>query len=99
MGIPCPAPLMSPLYTGCRVGVPVPGPTDVPPCPQSSAALWGGAGGRSLQRVAAVAFPSAQELEQWERAQDEAAQRDHRRIGKVSPAGGRGVPHSHRAPW
>ncbi|NXC07833.1 SYTC protein, partial [Orthonyx spaldingii] len=48
----------------------------------SSAALWGGAGGRSLQRVAAVAFPSAQELQQWERAQDEAAQRDHRRIGK-----------------
>ncbi|NWS91930.1 SYTM protein, partial [Toxostoma redivivum] len=48
----------------------------------SSAALWGGAGGRSLQRVAAVAFPSAQDLEQWERAQEEAAQRDHRRIGK-----------------
>ncbi|NXT61173.1 SYTC protein, partial [Chaetops frenatus] len=48
----------------------------------SSAALWGGAGGRSLQRVAAVAFPSAQDLGQWERAQEEAAQRDHRRIGK-----------------
>ncbi|KAM4880389.1 threonine--tRNA ligase, mitochondrial isoform 2-T2 [Sylvia borin] len=48
----------------------------------SSAALWGGAGGQSLQRVAAVAFPSPQDLEQWERAQDEAAQRDHRRIGK-----------------
>ncbi|NXL80542.1 SYTM protein, partial [Leptocoma aspasia] len=48
----------------------------------SSAALWGGAGGQSLQRVAAVAFPSTQDLEQWERAQDEAAQRDHRRIGK-----------------
>ncbi|XP_058716738.1 threonine--tRNA ligase, mitochondrial [Poecile atricapillus] len=48
----------------------------------SSAALWGGAGGQSLQRVAAVAFPSAQDLEQWERAQHEAAQRDHRRIGK-----------------
>ncbi|NXQ08798.1 SYTC protein, partial [Vidua macroura] len=48
----------------------------------SSAALWGGAGGQSLQRVAAVAFPSAQDLEQWQRAQDEAAQRDHRRIGK-----------------
>ncbi|NXQ13222.1 SYTM protein, partial [Peucedramus taeniatus] len=47
-----------------------------------SAALWGGAGGQSLQRVAAVAFPSTQDLEQWERAQDEAAQRDHRRIGK-----------------
>ncbi|NXD46388.1 SYTC protein, partial [Copsychus sechellarum] len=48
----------------------------------SSAALWGGAGGRSLQRVAAVSFPSARHLEQWERAQEEAAQRDHRRIGK-----------------
>ncbi|NXR83871.1 SYTC protein, partial [Pycnonotus jocosus] len=48
----------------------------------SSAALWGGVGGLSLQRVAAVAFPSTQDLEQWERAQDEAAQRDHRRIGK-----------------
>ncbi|NWW60511.1 SYTC protein, partial [Ifrita kowaldi] len=64
----------------------------------SSAALWGGAGGRSLQRVAAVAFPSAQDLEQWERAQEEAAQRDHRRIGKVSPASGQGVPHSHGDP-
>ncbi|NWV21973.1 SYTM protein, partial [Origma solitaria] len=48
----------------------------------SSAALWGGAGGQSLQRVAAVAFPSTRDLEQWERAQEEAAQRDHRRIGK-----------------
>ncbi|NXR66029.1 SYTM protein, partial [Rhadina sibilatrix] len=48
----------------------------------SSAALWGGAGGQSLQRVAAVAFPSTQHLEQWQREQDEAAQRDHRRIGK-----------------
>uniref|UniRef100_A0A8C5J1H6 Threonine--tRNA ligase, mitochondrial n=1 Tax=Junco hyemalis TaxID=40217 RepID=A0A8C5J1H6_JUNHY len=48
----------------------------------SSAALWGGAGGQSLQRVAAVAFPGARELEQWQRAQEEAAQRDHRRIGK-----------------
>lgn len=64
----------------------VPGPADVPLHPQSSAALWGGAGGQSLQRVAAVAFPSAQDLERWQRAQDEAAQRDHRRIGKVSAA-------------
>ncbi|KAI1230002.1 hypothetical protein IHE44_0010721 [Lamprotornis superbus] len=63
-------------------GVPVPGPVDVPLCPQSSAALWGGAGGQSLQRMAAVSFPSTQDLEQWERAQEEAAQRDHRRIGK-----------------
>ncbi|NXU34470.1 SYTC protein, partial [Drymodes brunneopygia] len=64
----------------------------------SSAALWGGIGSQSLQRVAAVAFPSARDLEQWERAQEEAAQRDHRRIGKVSPARGQGVPHSHGDP-
>ncbi|XP_027766078.1 threonine--tRNA ligase, mitochondrial-like, partial [Empidonax traillii] len=48
----------------------------------SSAALWGGLGGRSLQRVAAVAFPSREGLERWERAQEEAALRDHRRIGR-----------------
>lgn len=54
---------------------------------QSSAAFWQGPSGRlSLQRIAAIAFPSTQELEAWQQAQDEAALRDHRRIGKVSPA-------------
>ncbi|XP_052561432.1 threonine--tRNA ligase, mitochondrial [Tympanuchus pallidicinctus] len=49
----------------------------------SSAAFWQGPSGRlSLQRIAAVAFPSTQELEAWQQAQDEAALRDHRRIGK-----------------
>ncbi|XP_069734474.1 LOW QUALITY PROTEIN: threonine--tRNA ligase, mitochondrial [Phaenicophaeus curvirostris] len=49
----------------------------------SSAALGPGRGGRlSLQRLGAVAFPSAQHLADWQRAQDEAALRDHRRIGK-----------------
>ncbi|KAM6234282.1 threonine--tRNA ligase, mitochondrial isoform 2-T2 [Porphyrio hochstetteri] len=49
----------------------------------SSAAFWEGAGGRqSLQRVAAVAFPSAQGLAEWQRVQEEAALRDHRRIGR-----------------
>ncbi|NWI33906.1 SYTM protein, partial [Sula dactylatra] len=49
----------------------------------SSAAFWQGAGGRqSLQRVTAVAFPSAQDLADWQQAQDEAALRDHRRIGR-----------------
>ncbi|NWQ70686.1 SYTM protein, partial [Neopipo cinnamomea] len=48
----------------------------------SSAALWGGSGGRSLQRVAGVAFPAPEALERWERAQEEAALRDHRRIGR-----------------
>ncbi|NXW12049.1 SYTM1 protein, partial [Fregetta grallaria] len=52
----------------------------------SSAAFWRGDGGRrSLQRVTAVAFPSAQDLADWQQAQDEAALRDHRRIGRVSP--------------
>uniref|UniRef100_A0A8C3CJJ7 threonine--tRNA ligase n=1 Tax=Cairina moschata TaxID=8855 RepID=A0A8C3CJJ7_CAIMO len=52
----------------------------------SSAAFWGDpAERRSLQRVAAVAFPSTQELEAWQQAQDAAALRDHRRIGRVSP--------------
>ncbi|XP_064032025.1 threonine--tRNA ligase, mitochondrial isoform X2 [Pogoniulus pusillus] len=49
----------------------------------SSAALWPGPGAqRWLQRVAAVAFPSAQLLAGWQQAQDEAALRDHRRIGR-----------------
>ncbi|XP_068270589.1 threonine--tRNA ligase, mitochondrial [Nyctibius grandis] len=49
----------------------------------SSAAFWPGAGGpRSVQRVAAVAFPSAQDLARWQQEQDEAALRDHRRIGR-----------------
>ncbi|KAM6190183.1 LOW QUALITY PROTEIN: threonine--tRNA ligase, mitochondrial [Sarcoramphus papa] len=49
----------------------------------SSAAFWRGAGDRpSLQRLAAVAFPSAQDLAAWQQAQDEAALRDHRRIGR-----------------
>ncbi|XP_074785256.1 threonine--tRNA ligase, mitochondrial isoform X2 [Athene noctua] len=50
----------------------------------SSAAFWRepGGGRRALQRVAAVAFPSADALAAWQRAQDEAALRDHRRIGR-----------------
>ncbi|XP_075381195.1 threonine--tRNA ligase, mitochondrial isoform X5 [Mycteria americana] len=49
----------------------------------SSAAFWQGTGGRrSLQRVTAVAFPSARDLADWQQAQDEAALRDHRRIGR-----------------
>ncbi|XP_032991846.1 threonine--tRNA ligase, mitochondrial [Lacerta agilis] len=36
----------------------------------------------SLQRVYGISFPSPKQLAEWERAQEEAAQRDHRRIGK-----------------
>uniref|UniRef100_A0A8C4XIX3 threonine--tRNA ligase n=1 Tax=Falco tinnunculus TaxID=100819 RepID=A0A8C4XIX3_FALTI len=49
----------------------------------SSAAFWRGVRGhQSLQRVTAVAFPSAQQLAAWQQARDEAALRDHRRIGQ-----------------
>ncbi|XP_032305116.1 threonine--tRNA ligase, mitochondrial isoform X1 [Coturnix japonica] len=49
----------------------------------SSAAFWESPSGRlSLQRIAAIAFPSTQELQAWQQAQDAAALRDHRRIGK-----------------
>ncbi|NXC42651.1 SYTC protein, partial [Penelope pileata] len=49
----------------------------------SSAAFWqGSAGHHSLQRITAVAFPSAQDLAAWQQAQDAAALRDHRRIGR-----------------
>ncbi|NWW19584.1 SYTC protein, partial [Falcunculus frontatus] len=43
-GPQCPAPLMSPPYTGCGPGVPVPGPADVPPIHR----LWAGAPPLSL---------------------------------------------------
>uniref|UniRef100_A0A8B9SF10 Probable threonine--tRNA ligase, cytoplasmic n=1 Tax=Apteryx owenii TaxID=8824 RepID=A0A8B9SF10_APTOW len=49
----------------------------------SSAAFWRGDPAReSLQRIAGVAFPSAQLLAEWEQAQEAAASRDHRRIGR-----------------
>ncbi|XP_033837203.1 threonine--tRNA ligase 1, cytoplasmic [Periophthalmus magnuspinnatus] len=35
-----------------------------------------------LMRLLGVAFPGAKELEEWEREQEEARRRDHRRIGK-----------------
>lgn len=64
----------------------VPGPLPEPPTsPQSSASLWDrGVTRRHLQRVTAIAFPHPEDAARWQRAQDEAATRDHRRIGKVS---------------
>ncbi|XP_070622176.1 threonine--tRNA ligase 1, cytoplasmic-like isoform X2 [Erythrolamprus reginae] len=50
---------------------------------KNSATTWqGGHSGEPLQRIYGIAFPSAQQLAAWEQAQEEAAQRDHRRIGK-----------------
>lgn len=51
---------------------------------QSSSAFWKGDPAlESLQRVHGISFPSARQLEEWEQLQEEAASRDHRRIGKV----------------
>lgn len=36
-----------------------------------------------LQRVYGISFPDPKQLKQWEKWQDEAAKRDHRKIGKV----------------
>uniref|UniRef100_A0A8C6XXS2 threonine--tRNA ligase n=1 Tax=Naja naja TaxID=35670 RepID=A0A8C6XXS2_NAJNA len=49
---------------------------------KTSATSWqGGPSGESLQRIYGISFPSAQQLAAWEHAQEEAARRDHRRIG------------------
>ncbi|XP_030321125.1 threonine--tRNA ligase, mitochondrial [Calypte anna] len=49
----------------------------------SSAVTWQGRGhSLSLQRVTAVAFPTPEALGGWQRAREEAARRDHRRIGR-----------------
>uniref|UniRef100_A0A674ILX7 threonine--tRNA ligase n=1 Tax=Terrapene triunguis TaxID=2587831 RepID=A0A674ILX7_9SAUR len=50
---------------------------------KSSSAFWKGDPAlESLQRVYGISFPSSVRLEEWEQLQEEAASRDHRRIGK-----------------
>lgn len=41
-------------------------------------------GPSDLRRLLGVAFPGEKEREEWEREQEEARRRDHRRIGTVS---------------
>ncbi|KAM9114595.1 threonine--tRNA ligase, mitochondrial isoform 1-T1 [Pangshura tecta] len=50
---------------------------------KSSSAFWKGDPAlECLQRVYGISFPSPERLEEWEQLQEEAASRDHRRIGK-----------------
>mmetsp|Transcript_47664 Transcript_47664/g.158891 ORF Transcript_47664/g.158891 Transcript_47664/m.158891 type:complete len:791 (+) Transcript_47664:31-2403(+) len=73
---------------------------------KTSAALWlGKAGNDELQRVYGVSFPDKKELRAWERLQEEAAKRDHRRLGlqqelfffdEVSPGSSFFLPHGAR---
>lgn len=50
---------------------------------KSSSSYWeGNAENESLQRVYGISFPKADQLKEWVKIQEEAAQRDHRKIGR-----------------
>uniref|UniRef100_A0A8D0L145 threonine--tRNA ligase n=1 Tax=Sphenodon punctatus TaxID=8508 RepID=A0A8D0L145_SPHPU len=54
-----------------------------PASQQSSSTFWQGDPSReSLQRVYGISFPTPEQLAEWEQRQEEAASRDHRRIGQ-----------------
>jgi len=51
---------------------------------QNSSTYWEGkADAETLQRVYGISFPDNKQLKEWEKFQEEAAKRDHRKIGKV----------------
>ena len=51
---------------------------------QNSATYWEGkADAESLQRIYGVSFPDTKQLKEWKYIQEEAAKRDHRKIGRV----------------
>ncbi|XP_063803226.1 threonine--tRNA ligase, mitochondrial [Pseudophryne corroboree] len=50
---------------------------------KSSSAFWrGNPAQETLQRIYGISFPESVQLKEWERAQEEAASRDHRKIAK-----------------
>ncbi|XP_019875197.1 threonine--tRNA ligase 1, cytoplasmic isoform X1 [Aethina tumida] len=50
---------------------------------KSSSTYWEGkADAETLQRVYGISFPDNKQLKEWEKFQEEAAKRDHRKIGK-----------------
>ncbi|KAF0296217.1 Threonine--tRNA ligase, cytoplasmic [Amphibalanus amphitrite] len=51
---------------------------------KNSATYWEGkADAESLQRVYGVSFPDTKQLKEWQHFQEEAAKRDHRKIGRL----------------
>lgn len=51
---------------------------------QNSSTYWEGrADMETLQRIYGISFPDSKMLKEWERFQEEAKNRDHRKIGKV----------------
>jgi threonyl-tRNA synthetase len=52
---------------------------------QNSSTYWEGkADAESLQRIYGISFPDSKQLKEWQKMQEEAAKRDHRKIGRVS---------------
>ncbi|XP_043499806.1 threonine--tRNA ligase 1, cytoplasmic isoform X3 [Polistes fuscatus] len=50
---------------------------------KNSSTYWEGkADAESLQRIYGISFPDTKQLKEWEKFQEEAASRDHRKIGK-----------------
>ncbi|KAF6214978.1 hypothetical protein GE061_009726 [Apolygus lucorum] len=50
---------------------------------KNSSSYWEGkADAESLQRVYGISFPDSKQMKEWEKFQEEAAKRDHRRLGK-----------------
>lgn len=51
---------------------------------QNSATYWeGNATAETLQRVYGISFTDTKQMKEWEKLQEEAARRDHRKIGRV----------------
>ena len=54
---------------------------------QNSSTYWEGkADAETLQRIYGISFPDPKQLKEWKHFQEEAAKRDHRKIGRVSPS-------------
>uniref|UniRef100_T1JCT2 threonine--tRNA ligase n=1 Tax=Strigamia maritima TaxID=126957 RepID=T1JCT2_STRMM len=50
---------------------------------KNSASYWeGNAQAESLQRIYGISFPDSKQLKEWQKFQEEAAKRDHRKIGR-----------------
>merc|ERR1719219_3248422 len=50
---------------------------------KNSSAYWeGNANAESLQRIYGISFPDSKQLKEWKQFQEEAAKRDHRKLGR-----------------
>lgn len=50
---------------------------------KNSASYWeGNSDAESLQRIYGISFPDPKQLKEWKHFQEEAAKRDHRKLGE-----------------